>query len=120
MKTLTLQEFQATLKAQGLASIDMAVVCPMCKTVQSARSLINAGAGADFGAVEQYLGFSCVGRFTGAPSPRKQPDGEPCNWTLGGLFQLHDLEVITPDGKHHPHFEPASPEAAAALQKAKS
>lgn len=113
MKTMTVDEFHASCKAQGVPThSDVAFICPRCKTIQSARDLIEAGAGADFEAVSGYLGFSCVGRFTGAGSPRKTPDGKPCNWTLGGLFSLHELEVITPDGKHHPHFELATPEQA--------
>jgi hypothetical protein len=110
MKTMTVEEFHAECKAQGVkSSMDTALICPRCGTVQSARDLIAAGAGVDFDAVGKYLGFSCVGRFTGAESPRKTPDGKPCNWTLGGLFALHKLEVITPDGKRHPRFELASP-----------
>ena len=113
MKTLTLEQFHAECKAQGVKSHEnIAGICPMCGTVQSARDLIAAGAGADFDAVEKYLGFSCVGRFVGAGSPRKKPDGKPCNWTLGGLFALHKLEVVTPDGKHHPRFELAAPAQA--------
>ena len=113
MRTLTLNEFHTECKAQGMKSReDIAMVCPMCGTVQSARDLMVAGAGADFEAVEKYLGFSCFGRFTKAGSPRKTPDGQPCNWTLGGLFTLHTLEVVTPDGKNHPRFELATPEQA--------
>lgn len=113
MNTMTVEEFHTACRAQGVKShLDTAVVCPMCGTVQSARDLIAAGVGADFEAVEKYIGFSCVGRFTGAGSPRKSPDGHPCNWTLGGLFKTHKLEVITPDGKHHPNFELATPEQA--------
>lgn len=119
MKTMTLDEFHAAFKAQGVkAREDLAVICPRCQTVQSARDLIKAGAGADFDAVEGYLGFSCVGRFTGAPEPRPEPDGKPCNWTLGGLFKLHELEVVTPDGKQLPSFMPATPELAQAHQEA--
>lgn len=114
MKRMTIPEFHAALKAQGVAREDLALVCPMCGTVQSPRDLIAAGAGADFEAVERFVGFSCVGRFTGAGSPRKQPDGQPCNWTLGGLFQCHKLEVIDEDGKAYPRFEPATPEQAQA------
>jgi hypothetical protein len=44
----------------------------------------------------------------------KAPDGKPCNWTLGGLFRTHTLEVVTPDGKKHPRFEVATPEQAQA------
>jgi hypothetical protein len=114
MKTMTLDEFKTAVLAQGVPHEHIAMVCPMCGTIQSGADLIAAGAGADFDAVEKYLGFSCVGRFTGAESPRKKPDGEPCNWTLGGLFTLHKLEVVTPDGNRHPRFELASPDEAKA------
>ncbi|MBF5006891.1 VVA0879 family protein [Diaphorobacter caeni] len=108
MKTMTLQEFQAACQAQASNREQIVFRCPMCGTMQSAQQLIAAGAGADFGAVERYLGFSCIGRFTGAESPRRDPDGRPCNWTLGGLLQTHRMEVVTTDGKHHPHFELAT------------
>lgn len=115
MKTMTLAQFHATLMAQGVSAREhIALKCPMCGTVQSAADLIAAGAGANFDDVEKYLGFSCVGRFTGAGAPRKEPDGQPCNWTLGGLFTLHKLEVLTPDGERHPRFEPATPDEAQA------
>lgn len=109
---MTLDQFHTALKAQGVPRDDLALICPMCGTVQSAKDLIAAGAGASFEDVEPYLGFSCVGRFTCAPSPRKQPDGQACNWTLGGFFSTHKLEVVTPDGRSHPNFEPATPEQA--------
>lgn len=114
MKTLTLEQFQASMLSQAVPREHMAVVCPMCKTVQSGADMIKVGAGQSMDQVGAYLGFSCVGRFTGAEAPRKSPDGKPCNWTLGGLLSLHELEVITPDGVSHPHFEPESPEAARA------
>lgn len=110
--TMTLDQFHAACKAQA-ASADLVVMkCPMCSTLQSAQDLIAAGAGSTFDDVERYLGFSCVGRFTGAGAPRQASDGTACNWTLGGLFQTHKLEVVTPDGKHHPHFELATREEA--------
>ena len=88
MKTMTLEEFHAAFKAQGVQSRnDIAVVCPMCKTVQSARDFIAADVGQDFESVDKYLGFSWIGRFTGASSSRRAPDGDPCDWTLGGLCQ---------------------------------
>lgn len=120
MQTMTLEEFQAALQAQGVNShLHFALKCPMCGTVQTGADLIAAGAGADFDAVEGYLGFSCIGRFTGAGSPRKEPDGKPCNWTLGGLFALHQLEVVLPDGTHHSRFKPATPEEAQAHEAAR-
>lgn len=121
MKTMTLEDFREALKSQGVKSQnDFAFICPMCQTAQTAQDLIDAGAGENFDEVEKYLGFSCIGRFTGAGSPRKKPDGKPCNWTLGGLFTLHKLEVITQDGEHHPRFEPATPEQAQQHQKVTS
>lgn len=113
-KTLTLAEFQDACRAQAPSREYLVFRCPMCKTLQSAKDLIAAGAGADFDAVEQYIGFSCIGRFNGAPAPRKEPDGQPCNWTLGGLFQFHTCEILAEDGKKYPMFELATPEEAAA------
>ncbi|MNG26055.1 hypothetical protein D3C84_1109880 [compost metagenome] len=95
--------------------------CPICSTIQSGADLVAAGAGENFDAVQRFLGFSCIGRFTGVGGYVKgTPPGKGCNWTLGGLFKMHDLEVVTEDGEHHPHFEPASPEEAQAHQQAKA
>jgi len=66
--------------------------CPRCKTEQSAQDFIeNNIADAD-----KYIGFSCIGRFV---------EGKGCDWTLGGFFQIHDLEVLFPDGEKRPAFE---------------
>lgn len=119
MRVITVSQFKAELVAQGVGSHeDAAFVCPMCGTVQSSRDLVAAGAGKDFDGVEGYLGFSCVGRFTGARAPRSKKDGKPCDWTLGGLFRLHELEVVTQDGERHPRFELANPEQAQAHAQA--
>lgn len=114
MKSMTLEEFQSACRAQANSHEEIVFLCPTCKTPQTALDLIAAGAGKNFEEVEKYLGFSCIGRFTGAGSPRKDPDGKPCNWTLGGLFKVHKLEITTPDGRRHPHFELASKEVAQA------
>ena len=108
MNTMTEKEFHEAMKSQQVPREHLAFRCPMCGTVQSAHDLIQAGAGKDFEEVSKYLGFSCLGRFTKSGAPRKEPDGSPCNWTLGGLFKMHKFEVVTEDGKHHPHFEPAT------------
>ena len=114
MKRMTLDEFQAACMAQASRSELTTVKCPMCGTLQNALDFIAAGAGKDWDDVSRYLGFSCVGRFTGAGEPRTEPDGQPCNWSLGGLFQVHRMVVVTPDGKEHPHFELARPEESSA------
>ncbi len=119
IRKISIEEFHAELRAQRVSGKQhLAFRCPMCGTIQSAASLIKAGAGKDFEAVEKFLAFSCVGRFTDAGSPRKAPDGQPCNWTLGGLFQFHQLDVIDSNGESHPRFEVATTEEAAALEKA--
>jgi len=112
MNTMTLSEFHAACKEQAPSNDQIVFRCPMCKTLQSGADLIRAGAGKTFDEVQQYLGFSCIGRFTGADGPRNEPDGSPCNWTLGGLFRMHQLEVIGPDCKLHPTFELATKEEA--------
>lgn len=113
MREMSLDEFRAEARAQGFDAMEFITFrCLMCGTLQCARDLMIVGAGATFTAVEKYLGFSCVGRWTNAGPPRKKPDGKPCNWTLGGFFQLHKVVVVTPDGERHPRFELASPEDA--------
>ncbi len=115
-ETIQLSEFRSQLKAQGVSDrLHAAFKCPLCKTVQSMQSFICAGT--DAAEAEKYIGFSCVGRIAGAGSPRKVPDGRPCNWTLGGFLQLHELEVIDDEGRHHPHFEIATPEEAQTLER---
>lgn len=111
MKQMQLSEFHAALKAQGVQQReDIALVCPICGKIQSARDLIHARAGKYFDEVEKYLGFSCVGRWNAAgPFKKEKGNSRGCDWTLGGLFQLHQLEVITPDGERHPRFMPATP-----------
>lgn len=99
MHTMTLEQFHSAIRKQGRTRIEDATFrCPRCKTLQSAQDLIDAGAGESMGDVEKYLAFSCVGRFSNEIG---------CNWTLGGLFQIHELEVVTPDGERHPRFMPS-------------
>ena len=122
MKTLTLDQFQNQLRAQGVSShMHFCFRCPMCGKIQSATDLIKADAGKTFEEVQKYLAFSCVGRFLGAGSPdKKNPDSRGCNWTLGGLFKMHDLEVLViEDGKEErfPRFEPTTPEEAQVHEK---
>lgn len=120
MKTMTLDDFQAECMERFPSSLQTAVKCPMCETIQTAQDFINAGQGHSFDDVQGLLGFSCIGRYTGAGTPRAKPDGKPCNWTLGGLFRMHKLEVVTPDGKAHPHFELATKAEAEAHRAAQA
>lgn len=100
LQTMPLNEFHEALRSQGKERIeDVSFRCPRCGTLQSAQDLIEAGAGQDFADVEKYTAFSCIGRF----------DTEKgCDWTLGGLLQIHELQVQTEDGEMHPRFFPAT------------
>lgn len=98
VQVMTLEEFKHAIRNQGHERIeDSQFRCPRCGTIQSPQDLINAGAGATLDDVDRYVAFSCVGRWD---------ESKGCDWTLGGLFQIHELEVETPDGKRHPRFMP--------------
>lgn len=114
MITLTLAAFHEMLKAQGTASYEHLVfICPICSTPQCAADLIKLNVGSDMEAVEKYIGFSCIGRWTNAgPFKKTNPPNQGCDWTLGGLFSIRELDVETEDGKKQPHFMPATTEQA--------
>lgn len=122
MVTMSIPEFHAALKAQGVSGREhLAFRCPICGTIQSGADLMRATGKSSFDDVEKWLGFSCVGRFTGAGEwKRGQPAGKGCNWTLGGLFQVHKLEVIDEKGVSHARFEIATPEEAQAHERAQA
>lgn len=101
MITLTLDELLSAMRSQNVPQRDVTFQCPRCKTLQSSNDLIKAGAGKNAIEVAKYLGFSCIGRFD---------KSKGCDWTLGGLLQIHELEVILPSGKLHPFFVPISAE----------
>jgi hypothetical protein len=98
---------------------DWEFVCPVCGTIQSAIDFFEAKV--ESARISNYLGFSCIGRFTGAgPYKKNGPQQKGCDWTLGGLFHLHRLEVIDEQGVIHPVFEfAAGEEKKEADQKSK-
>lgn len=112
-------EFHRRLKAQGVSNSNhFALVCPICGTAQSMASLVAAGATPD--QAERQIGFSCEGRLTGAGPWSEKPKRRKvrgCDWSLGGLFRVHKLEVLTEDGEANPRFEVATPEQAQALEQ---
>jgi hypothetical protein len=126
MEVIDVPEFYARLKAQGVSNSNHAcLICPICKTPQSMASLIAAGATPE--RAESSVGFSCEGRLTNAgPWPSEKDKSKKavarrkvrgCDWTLGGLFRLHELEVQTEDGEKHPRFVIASAEVAQELER---
>lgn len=108
-------EFKAELDLQGVERDHYAFSCPSCKTVQSMASLMKTGMTSDDARVN--IGFSCIGRYTGAgPWKRGDAPGKGCDWTLGGLFKIHQLEIVDSEGRIHPYFKIATPEQAQALK----
>ena len=77
--------------------------CPSCGAIQSAEDFSQLDCFKDKkGEINKFIGFSCIGRFTRENEKEKF---KGCNWTLGGLFQIHALEIEDNDGKMHKHFE---------------
>jgi hypothetical protein len=123
MKTMTQEEFLTEAKARfGDNTRDWKFVCPMCGTTQSVEQLINAvvASGGKKEDVHGYIGFSCIGRFNKqgdagiAAKNRGEAWDKGCNWTLGGLFHMHTLEVVLENGHKRPTFELAEVEPVAA------
>lgn len=69
-------------------------VCSNCKNVQSGQDFVDAGVSQQ--RAGEMLAFSCIGRVK---------PGTGCDYTSGGLVQLHTTEVEFPDGKRVPVFE---------------
>ena len=103
-RKITEDECVALLNAQGVPPDHWAFRCPKCGHIQSVASLMCHGLSYEEASARAY--YACEGRFTPATG---------CDWTLGGLFQIHTLEVVTPGGRSLPCFEPAAPEEAQAL-----
>lgn len=68
-------------------------VCPMCGNIQSVESMKenNPSIGDD---TLQSINFNCEGRYT---------PNVGCDWTLGGLLQIHTVEILA-DGKAYFSF----------------
>lgn len=67
--------------------------CVQCGNVQTYHDFEKLG----IESPEHYVHFSCIGRFN------EKKTG--CDWTLGGLFTIHKVEVEDNEGKTHPCFE---------------
>ena len=96
MKQMSLKEFQAKCSEHWPSIMDVEFICPACETIQTGHDLVEAGAGKDYDEVNGLLGFSCIGRFNNK--------AKGCDWTLGGLLQLHTLE-LTDGHDTRPCFE---------------
>lgn len=59
--------------------------CVKCRGVQTIQDFLDAGISEE--EALKRVHFSCIGRWV---------KGRGCDWTLGGLFQVHKVEVIVP------------------------
>jgi len=96
MNTYTEKEWKAEgIKRFGKDVKKWKFVCPFCKTIQTPQDLLDAGVKKED--LDGFIGFSCIGRFT---------DGKKgCDWTLGGLFSIHESIIICNDNRNRPIFE---------------
>lgn len=77
--------------------------CVSCGHAQNARDMMERNPDLTLDTLRTTVFFSCEGRFTA---------GIGCDWTLGGLFHIHTLEVQTDSGAVVPVFEFAEPDGA--------
>ena len=78
----------------GSDTAKWAFECPACHFVQTVEMCRAAGV------PEASIGFSCIGRWSGAKREAftpKQTNG-PCNYAGGGLFRINPVRVEFPDG----------------------
>ena len=89
-------------KRFGMDATKWKFVCVACGHVQSMSSVMDTDPDQSVDSVQEWINFSCEGRFN---------KGHGCNWTLGGLMQLHPVEVAK-DGEEKPvrcfEFYPAT------------
>ena len=100
MKVLTLDEWSANAASIfGPKIQNWRFVCPNCKQSQSLREFEDHKIQ---GAKDMFF-FSCIGRFV---------KDRGCDWSLGGLLQIHETEVVSEDGKNIPVMEFAEMEVS--------
>ena len=77
-------------------------VCPVCGHVQSIKDF-EEQTELSREEIEQVIGFSCIGRWTGKLLESNVKLGGPCNYAGGGLFKLNPIEVDH-EGESHRLF----------------
>lgn len=80
--------------------------CPSCGHIQSIGDFEQYH---DKGCGPNTAFFSCIGRWDGHMKNSMGSGKSPCNYTLGGLFNLAKVFVVDENGRH-PVFEFANVE----------
>ncbi|MGK9367567.1 VVA0879 family protein [Melioribacter sp. Ez-97] len=95
MKQMKIKEYIDLLRARHGEKIEnWKVICPICKCEQTVQDFLDAGI--DMKDVFNYFGYSCIGRFS---------EAKGCDFSLGGLFPIHNVEIIDDSGNAHPRFD---------------
>jgi hypothetical protein len=76
--------------------------CTSCGHAQSTKEVLARHPSLNREDVKSWIYFSCEGRQWACYGKKPQLG---CDWTLGGLFQIHKVEVVTPEGKEIQAFE---------------
>jgi len=85
-REISLDEWKAEgVEKFGEVVADWVFECPACHETQTMRDFVDA----EVKNPDTVFYFSCIGRWA---------EGRGCDWTLGGLLQIHKTEVIAPDG----------------------
>ena len=85
MKKLHHEEWiDKAIELFGKDSKEWKFVCPSCGHKQSVKSVVQNNPSLNPEDVENWIHYNCEGRIN---------EGEGCNWTLGGLFKIHELEI---------------------------
>ena len=96
MKKLSYEEWISKAKELfGQDSKAWKFKCPSCGHTQSIKSVLEHNPSLNLDDVKNWIHYNCEGRTN---------EGEGCVWALGGLFQIHKLE-ITRNGITIPSFE---------------
>lgn len=96
-RTLTHEEWLARgEELYGPRGRDWKFRCVACGHVQSAVAVVARNPAIELLSTRDWIYFSCEGRRTASVG---------CDWTLGGLFTLHSLEVVDDGGVRRPAFE---------------
>jgi len=82
-------------KLFGKDSYNWKFKCPSCGHIQSINSMVEHNPSLNPEDIQNSVYFNCEGRIN---------EGYGCDWTLGGLFQVHKVEVNF-KGKIVPVFE---------------
>lgn len=89
MITYTEKEFLELFKekSEKVGRNNIEFVCCKCKTKQTIQDFINSGLTKE--EAHSRIGFSCIGRVS---------KEKGCDWSLGGFFRIHEVEVIRENG----------------------